>query len=118
MWLTLAHHADLGVAPQTVLSEREITVLDKISLIRRSENAEGATPAAYIRKIARLGGYLGRSRDPPPGIIVLWRGLSRLAYRTRDGDRDTANMWVIESRRGARVLSGGAGRSITASDRR
>jgi hypothetical protein len=35
--------------------------------------------ALYINKIARLGGHLGRSRDPPPGIIVLWRGLSRLA---------------------------------------
>ncbi len=29
-------------------------------------------------KIARLGGYLARSRDPPPGNIVMWRGLSRL----------------------------------------
>jgi hypothetical protein len=79
LWLTLAHRADPGAAPQTALSEREITVLDKISPIRRSECAAEATLAAYIRQLARLGGYLGRSRDPPPGIIVLWRGLSRLA---------------------------------------
>jgi hypothetical protein len=26
-----------------------------------------------------LGGYLGRSSDPPPGNMVIWRGLSRLA---------------------------------------
>ena len=43
------------------------------------EKGPGSTLALYIRKLARLGGHLGRSRDPPPGIIVLWRGLSRLA---------------------------------------
>jgi hypothetical protein len=79
LWLTLAHRADPEATPQTALSEREITVLDRISLIRRSERTEEASLAAYVRKLARLGGYLGRSRDPPPGIIVLWRGLSRLA---------------------------------------
>jgi hypothetical protein len=30
-------------------------------------------------KIARLGGYLARASDPPPGNIVIWRGLTRLA---------------------------------------
>ncbi|WP_292589651.1 hypothetical protein [Mesorhizobium sp.] len=34
--------------------------------------------AFYISKIARLGGYLNRTRDPPPGNIVMWRGLTRL----------------------------------------
>ena len=32
----------------------------------------------YLVKIARLGGYLARASDPPPGSIVMWRGLSRL----------------------------------------
>ncbi|MGH6755314.1 MAG: hypothetical protein ACREDP_24430, partial [Bradyrhizobium sp.] len=32
----------------------------------------------YLDKIARLGGYLGRASDPPPGNIVMWRGLARL----------------------------------------
>ena len=32
----------------------------------------------YLIKIARLGGYLARASDPPPGNIVMWRGLSRL----------------------------------------
>jgi hypothetical protein len=26
-----------------------------------------------------LGGYLARSSDSPPGNMVIWRGLSRLA---------------------------------------
>lgn len=29
--------------------------------------------------IAKLGGFLGRKRDGPPGITVMWRGLERLA---------------------------------------
>ncbi|WP_331326924.1 hypothetical protein [Methylobacterium fujisawaense] len=34
--------------------------------------------ADYLLQIALLGGYLARSRDPPPGNILVWRGLTRL----------------------------------------
>jgi len=34
--------------------------------------------AFYAVKVARLGGYLNRRHDPPPGNIVMWRGLIRL----------------------------------------
>jgi hypothetical protein len=33
---------------------------------------------AYLVKVARLAGYLARGRDPPPGSMVVWRGLARL----------------------------------------
>jgi len=33
-------------------------------------------------KLARLGGYLARASDPPPGNIVMWRGLGRLTDMT------------------------------------
>lgn len=33
----------------------------------------------YITNLARLGGYLARTSDPPPGNTVVWRGLRRLA---------------------------------------
>ncbi|MCK1684222.1 IS4 family transposase, partial [Bradyrhizobium sp. 147] len=36
------------------------------------------TLSHYLIKIARLGGYLARASDPPPGNTVVWRGLSRL----------------------------------------
>jgi hypothetical protein len=32
----------------------------------------------YLTKIARLGGYLARASYPPPGNVVMWRGLSRM----------------------------------------
>jgi hypothetical protein len=79
LWLTLAHRADPEAAPQAALREGEIALLDRLVPGGRSETSPGKTLTIYVRKLARLGGHLGRSRDPPPGIIVLWRGLSRLA---------------------------------------
>ena len=32
----------------------------------------------YVLKLARLGGYLDRAHDRPPGNTVIWRGLSRI----------------------------------------
>jgi hypothetical protein len=34
--------------------------------------------ATYLDAVARLGGYLARQGDSPPGNMVLWRGFSRL----------------------------------------
>ena len=31
-----------------------------------------------LTKLARLGGYLDRARDAPPGNVVLCRGMARL----------------------------------------
>ncbi|MCK5231482.1 MAG: hypothetical protein KAR13_14510 [Desulfobulbaceae bacterium] len=28
--------------------------------------------------VAKLGGYLGRSNDPPPGHQLMWRGYTNL----------------------------------------
>jgi hypothetical protein len=79
LWLSLAHRAEPEAAPQTTLTDREITLLDKLSPGAGGGEAQAKSLATYVRQLARLGGHLGRSRDPPPGIIVLWRGLSRLA---------------------------------------
>ena len=32
-----------------------------------------------MRMVAKLGGFLGRQADGPPGTTTLWRGLQRLA---------------------------------------
>lgn len=40
-----------------------------------------ATPppiSSCLTEIARLGGYLGRRHDPPPGNMIMWRGWTRL----------------------------------------
>jgi hypothetical protein len=43
-----------------------------------SPNVKRKTLTHYLTKIARLGGYLARANDPPPGNMVMWRGLARL----------------------------------------
>jgi hypothetical protein len=32
----------------------------------------------YILLLAKLGGYIGRSSDPPPGNKIIWRGYNKL----------------------------------------
>ena len=44
-----------------------------------SGHATTRTLATCLAKVARLGGYLARTRDPPPGNTVIWRGWARLA---------------------------------------
>ncbi len=58
--------------------------------------AHQRTLSVYLTKIARLGGYLARASDPPPGNIVMWRGLSRLTD-IELGASSAQNLWVIES---------------------
>lgn len=33
----------------------------------------------YLTCVAKLGGYPARKGDPPPGNMVMWRGITRLA---------------------------------------
>jgi Transposase Tn5 dimerisation domain len=39
------------------------------------------TVADFVRAVARLGGFLGRTGDGPPGVRSLWRGYQRLQDR-------------------------------------
>jgi hypothetical protein len=58
------------------ITAAELALLDRFA----PDLAAGErTLSAYVLKIARLGGYLARSRDPPPGNLVMWRGFARLA---------------------------------------
>ncbi|WP_458175214.1 hypothetical protein [Bradyrhizobium sp. 14AA] len=47
-------------------------------LVNDRQKARRKTLSHYLIKVARLGGYLARASDPPPGNTVMWRGLSRL----------------------------------------
>jgi len=53
-------------------------LLDGLIADKPSHLGELKPLSSYLNKIARLGGYLARTKDPPPGNIVMWRGLSRL----------------------------------------
>lgn len=62
--------------PTLALTATEIALLDR--LVNDKPQARRKTLSHYLTKIARLGGYLAGTSDPPPGNTVMWRGLSRL----------------------------------------
>jgi hypothetical protein len=75
-WLTMVNRATPEAAPEIALTGAEIAILG--SLPRAAAPPPKPTVGHYLMAIARLGGYLARTKDPPPGTMVLWRGLSRL----------------------------------------
>lgn len=72
-WMTMTNRFCMNASPSFVLTAVEINLLDQI------KTGYAKNLSDYLIKIARLGGYLARTSDPPPGNIVMWRGLSRLA---------------------------------------
>lgn len=53
----------------------------EIDLVRKATRYRGArlTVRAFVDGVAKLGGWLGRKGDGPPGWQSLWRGYQRLA---------------------------------------
>jgi hypothetical protein len=76
-WTTMIARTEPRAPTRAVLTEAEVVLLDR-AVRDRPPIPAAATLARYLMKIACLGGYLARARDPPPGIIVMWRGWSRL----------------------------------------
>ena len=77
-WLTMLNRAAPDAAPTTALTASEISLLDQLVVDAGNRRCRPGTLSYYLTKLARLGGYLARSSDPPPGNTVIWRGLSRL----------------------------------------
>lgn len=77
-WLTMLNRTMPDAPPQTALTETEVRVLDRLVPDPAGARRRRRTLSHYLTKLARLGGYLARASDPPPGNIVMWRGLSRL----------------------------------------
>lgn len=79
LWVTMMARAVPDAAPTVALTPQEITILDHLIGDSGNRGANPGTLQLYITKLARLGGYLARVSDPPPGNTVIWRGLRRLA---------------------------------------
>jgi hypothetical protein len=75
-WMTMLNRSVPDAQPTLALTATEIALLDR--LVSDRPQARRKTLSHYLTKIAKLGGYLARANDPPPGNTVMWRGLSRL----------------------------------------
>jgi hypothetical protein len=74
-WMTMIGRSAPEAEPGLALTDREMALLDGLVPDR---GPRPRTLALYLTKVARLGGYLARGNDPPPGNAVMWRGMSRL----------------------------------------
>ena len=59
--------------PDVLLSEAERAVLET-----KFPELSGKNGKAYAIHVAKLGGYLDRGSDPPPGWQTMWKGLQKL----------------------------------------
>ena len=89
-WLTWLKRTEPEGSPAAVFTHAEMMLLKRSSPPARGNQLYDLN--YYITAVARLGGYLARRHDPPPGTIVLWRGFSRLAdlvigYEASDRNR-------------------------------
>lgn len=77
-WLTMSNRAAPDAPASDALTPLECEILDHLVHKNGAARQPEQTIAFYLNKLARLGGYLARKGDPPPGNMVLWRGMSRL----------------------------------------
>ncbi len=77
-WMTMINRSAPEAPPSIALTKAEIGLLDHLVSDKGKAPPQRKTVGSYLIKIARLGGYLARANDPPPGNMVIWRGLSRL----------------------------------------
>jgi hypothetical protein len=78
-WMTMLNRSARNVTPRLAFTEVEIALLDRLVPDKGQPPPGPKALSSYLIKLARLGGYLARTRDPPPGNTVMWRGLSRLS---------------------------------------
>jgi hypothetical protein len=75
-WLTMVNRTNPRTSAKSVFTDRELKILDHLAGDVDKPAKKSISP--YLKIVAKLGGYLARKADAPPGNFVLWRGLSRL----------------------------------------
>jgi hypothetical protein len=77
-WVTMLGRVAPRSSPGDAFTEDELAVLDRLSPKTSAPDFVPRMLSHYAIQLAKLGGYLARKNDPPPGNIVMWRGLTRL----------------------------------------
>ena len=87
LWLTYLSRVDRNLPCTVILTEPEWKALynfiHKTALLPQEVPTLGQVTAW----IAKLGGFLGRNADGPPGVKLLWQGWRRLF--------DITETWLI-----------------------
>ena len=78
-WLTMIDRVAPDDKASLAFTGLEIQLLQK--LIPSEKNSQKSRPPplhSCLLQLAKLGGYLNRKSDAPPGNTVIWRGMARL----------------------------------------
>lgn len=76
MLMTLLGRQSPELPAEVLFSDVEIRLLQAFALQRKLPGP--TTLGIATRLVARLGGYIARNNDPPPGHQVMWQGFSTL----------------------------------------
>jgi len=80
MLMTLLGRDTPQLPPDVVFSNIELQVLNAYA--KKKRLPAPATLRDAIRLVARMGGYLGRKKDPEPGHQLMWEGFYQLLLMT------------------------------------
>ena len=76
MLMTLLGREVPDLPAEVLFTDIEIEVLQRYALKKKLKIPASLGDAVIL--LGRLGGYLGRGKDPPPGHEVIWKGYSQL----------------------------------------
>jgi len=76
LWLCMVNRVSPDLPARLVFTDTEIKLLEHLRPLQGRSRKK--TVSMFLARLAQLGGYLGRTRDAPPGNMVLWRGMARL----------------------------------------
>jgi Transposase DDE domain len=74
-WLTMLNRVTQKAKASLAFTPLEIQILQRLA---PNSQSSSRTLQSCLTQLACLGGYLNRAKDPPPGNMVMWRGMSRL----------------------------------------
>ena len=78
-WLTMINRAAPEAPAGLAFTPLEAELLDRLRPTPPASAGRRHTSlSSRLTQLARLGGYLARASDPPPGNTVVWRGMARL----------------------------------------
>lgn len=77
-WLTMLNRSIQNARPTLAFTPLEIDLLNQLAPPRGRARPRPPSLNACLTQLARLGGYLARAGDAPPGNTVIWRGMARL----------------------------------------
>ena len=78
MLMTLLGREVPGLPAEIMFSDIELKVLRAYSAKKKLTQPDKLGDAVIL--VAKLGGYIGRKNDPPPGHQIIWNGYSKLQH--------------------------------------